>query len=73
MYMLDLELIALVVREIFAGFRKYKFRSPKLSHVPFDLVFFMPSKLLIVVGAHTKFEVSSFCLSEDIEARILKI
>jgi len=35
---LNLELIALAVRQIFARARKFKFRSPKLDHVPFDLV-----------------------------------
>jgi len=40
--------------------------SPKLSHAPFDLVSCMPSKLLLVVDAHTKFEVSSFSCSKHI-------
>jgi len=35
--------------------------------------FCMGSKLLLVVDAHIKFEVSSFSRSEDIGARILKI
>jgi len=33
----------------------------------------MPSKLLFVVDAHTKFEVTSFSRSKDIGVRILKI
>jgi len=41
MYMLNQELIALVIREIFTGYRKFKSRSPKLGHVPFHLVFCM--------------------------------
>jgi len=38
-------------RDIHRG--KFKSRSPKLSHVHFDLVFCMPSKLLLVVDTHT--------------------
>jgi len=46
------EPVALAVWEIFTEFHKFISRSPKLDHVPFDLVFYMPSKLLIVVCAH---------------------
>jgi len=37
-----------------------------LGHVPLLLSFCMPSELLPVVDAHTKFEVSSFSGSKDI-------
>jgi len=63
---INLTPIALAVREIFAGVRKYKSRSSKLGHVPFDLVICTPSKLLLVVDAHTKFEASSFSRSRYI-------
>jgi len=69
---LNLYPVVLADWKIFAGFCKFKSMSPKLGHVPFDLVFCMLSKLLIVIGAHSKFEVSSFCRCRDIGVRILK-
>jgi len=38
-YMLNLHHVALGIREIFTGVCKLISRSPKLGHVPFDLVF----------------------------------
>jgi len=67
--MISLNSVAL---ERFTAVRKFKSRSPKLGHVPFDLVFCLPSKLL-VVDAHTKFEISRFSCSKDIWDRMLKI
>jgi len=69
----NLNHVSLTVREIFTGVRKCKSRSPKLGRIPFDLVFCMPSKLLFVVDAYTKFEVFSFNRSRDIGVHILKI
>jgi len=71
--MLNFNSVALAVREIFTGVRKFKYRSLKLGHVPSDLVFCMPSKLLLVIDALTKFEISMFSCSKDIRARILQI
>jgi len=71
--MTNLNPVALAVRKIFTGVRKFKSRSPKLGYVIFDLIFCMPSKLLFVIYADTKFEVSSFSRSTDIGVCILKI
>jgi len=69
----DLNPVALAVREIFTGVCKSKPESLKQGHVVFDLVFGMPSKLLLVVDANNKFEVSSVSRSRDIGVRILKL
>jgi len=67
--MLNLNPVVVAVWKIFAGFHNFKCGSPKPGHVP---VFWMLSKLL-VVGAHTQFEVSSFSRFKDIGAGIWKI
>jgi len=41
-YVLNLNPIALAIREIFTGVRKFRSRSLKPGHVPFDLVFACP-------------------------------
>jgi len=61
--MLNLNPVALAVREIFQKTRKFNSRSPKLGQVPSDLVFCMLSKLLFVVDAHTKLEVTVLALA----------
>jgi len=71
--MINLNPVVLAVPEICTGVRKFKSWSPKLVYVPFYQGFCMPSKLLLVFDAHTKFEVYSFSRSKDIGARTLNI
>jgi len=69
--MINLNPVALTVREICTGVRKFKSRSPKLGHVPFDLAFACRQNYSSQ-SMHTKFEVDSFRHSRDIEVRIFK-
>jgi len=71
---INLNPVALAIREIFTGVCKFKSRSPKLGHVFFYIAFCtLQSKLLLVVDEHTKFDISSFSRSRDIRVRILRI